>query len=182
MPDNARRSSVCAAWERLPIPRFVPPPTISSGCPSAAAPAMISRSSFRSEGRQVVTGRLYRPVPTNGPVPAFRLCLPAASESRQLGMRELASMHMHPTELGTAMQLRKHLARIEKPLGIERAFDALLLLQVLFAEHRAHEVALLDADPMLAGKDPADLDAEPQDVGPERLGALQLARVVGVVE
>ena len=46
----------------------------------------------------------------------------------------------------------------------------------------AHQVALLDADPVLAGQDAADLDAEPQDVGAKRLGALDLAGLVGVVQ
>src|SRR3546814_5305418 len=59
---------------------------------------------------------------------------------------------------------------------------ALLLLQVGLAEHRAHEIALLDADAMLAGQHAADLDAELQDVGAEVLRLLQLARLVGVVE
>src|SRR3546814_15021439 len=57
-----------------------------------------------------------------------------------------------------------------------------LLLQVGLAEHRAHEIALLDADAMLAGQHAADLDAELQDVGAEVLRLLQLARLVGVVE
>ena len=46
----------------------------------------------------------------------------------------------------------------------------------------AHQVALLDADAVLAGQHAADLDAEPQDVGAERLGPLELAGLVGVVE
>ena len=45
-----------------------------------------------------------------------------------------------------------------------------------------HQVALLDADAVLAGQAAADLDAEPQDVGAERLGLLEVARLVGVVE
>ena len=38
-----------------------------------------------------------------------------------------------------------------------------------------HQVALLDADPVLAGQNAADLDAEPQDVVAELLRALQFA-------
>src|SRR3546814_12926529 len=45
-----------------------------------------------------------------------------------------------------------------------------------------HEVALLDADAVLAGHHAADLDAEPQDVGAEILRPLQFPRLVGVVE
>ena len=40
----------------------------------------------------------------------------------------------------------------------------------------AHQVALLDADAVLAGQHAADLDAEPQDVGAELLGALAARR------
>ena len=65
---------------------------------------------------------------------------------------------------------------------VERAFQALLLVQIRLVEHHRHQVALLDAHAVLAGQHAADLDAEPQDVGAERLGALELARPVGVIE
>ena len=54
--------------------------------------------------------------------------------------------------------------------------------EVGLVEHLAHQVALLDPDPVLAGQHAADRDAEPQDVGAERLGPLDLAGLVGVVE
>ena len=77
---------------------------------------------------------------------------------------------------------REHLAGIEQPVGIEGAFQPLLLGQIDLVEHLRHQVALLDAHAVLAGQHAADLDAEAQDVGAERLGPLQLARLVGVVE
>ena len=80
-------------------------------------------------------------------------------------MRQRAVMDMEMAELGAAMQLGENLARIEQPVRIEGAFDALLLVEIGLVEHRAHEVALLDADAMLAGEDAADLDAIAQDVG-----------------
>jgi hypothetical protein len=46
----------------------------------------------------------------------------------------------------------------------------------------SHQVALLDADAVLAGQHAADLDAQPQDIGAELLGLLQFARLVGIVE
>ena len=46
----------------------------------------------------------------------------------------------------------------------------------------AHQVALLDADAVLAGEAAADLDAELQDLGAGFLGLLQLARLVDVEE
>jgi hypothetical protein len=65
---------------------------------------------------------------------------------------------------------REHLAGIEQTLvGVEGAFDA-LLVEVDLAEHFRHQVALLDADAVLAGQHAADLDAQPQDVGAEFLG------------
>src|SRR3546814_2146453 len=67
-------------------------------------------------------------------------------------------------------------------LGVERAFDALLLRKILLAEHLGHQVALLDADTVFAGEHPADLDAQPQNVAAERLGAIEFAGLVGVIE
>ena len=89
---------------------------------------------------------------------------------------------MHAPELGAAAELRENLPGIEQAFRIEGALEALLLVDVDLGEHRAHEVALLDADAVLAGQDPADLHAEPQDVGAERFRLVQLARLVGVVE
>ena len=39
-------------------------------------------------------------------------------------------MDVHPPQLGAAMELRKDLAGIEQPLGIEGAFEALLLVEI----------------------------------------------------
>ena len=107
---------------------------------------------------------------------------PGGSKARQIGKRQPAGVDMQAAEFGAAMQLRKHLAGVEQPVRIEGAFEALLMRQVAFVEHRPHQVALLDADPVLAGQHAADLDAEPQDVGAKGLGALDLAGLVGVVK
>ena len=77
-------------------------------------------------------------------------------------------------------ELREDLAGIEQVVRIEGAFDAHLLVEIDLGEHLRHQVALLDADAMLAGQHAADLDAEPQDVGAEFLGVLELAGLVGV--
>src|SRR5471032_2090791 len=97
-------------------------------------------------------------------------------------MRQLAAMDVDAAELGAAMELREDFAGVEQTIGVESAFEAQLLVEIDGVEHHRHEVALLDADAMLAGEDAADLDAHPQDVGAERLGAFELARLVGVVE
>src|SRR5258708_37687416 len=89
---------------------------------------------------------------------------------------------MKTTELGAAMQLRKYLARVEQAVGIECAFQALLMRQVAFVKHHPHQVAFFDANPVLASQDAADLDAEPEDIGAKGLGTLDLIGLVGVVK
>src|SRR5215216_4926600 len=104
------------------------------------------------------------------------------SKPRNIRERHLSAAHMHAAELGAAMQRRKHLAGIEQALGVERAFEALLRLEVDLREHGRHEIALLHPDAVLAGEHAAHLDAQLEDLGAECFGALQLARLVGVVE
>ena len=59
---------------------------------------------------------------------------------------------------------------LSRPLASKAHLSALLLVEVDLGEHRRHQVALLDADAVLAGEHAADLDAELQDVGAECLG------------
>src|SRR5207237_5993346 len=96
--------------------------------------------------------------------------------------RHLPRMHVHPPQLSAAVQRRKHLAWIEQALVVEGAFEALLLVEIDLGEHRRHQVALLDADAVLAGEHAADLDAQPENVGAEFFGALELTRLVSVIE
>src|SRR5438105_3567140 len=103
-------------------------------------------------------------------------------ESWNIRERHPARMHVQAAELGAAMQGREHLAGVEQALGVEGAFEPLLLVQIDLGEHRRHQVALLDADAVLAGQHAADLDAELQNVRAEFFGALELTRLVGVVE
>ena len=77
---------------------------------------------------------------------------------------------------------RKHLAGIEQPVGVEGALHPHLLLEVGGGELHAHQLALLDADAMLAGQAAAELDAQLENLRAAQLGALELARIVGVVE
>ena len=65
-------------------------------------------------------------------------------------------------------------------VGIEGAFHAHLLVEVDLGELHAHQVALLDADAMLAGQHAADPHAQSQDVGAQLLAAPQLVGIVGV--
>src|SRR5689334_1759167 len=96
------------------------------------------------------------------------------SEPRQVGMRQLSAVHYHAAEFGAAVQHRENLAGIEQALVIESAFEPLLLVEIGFGKHLRHQIALLDAHPMLAGKDAAHLHAQLQDVGTEFLGAREL--------
>src|SRR5437868_2232425 len=91
-------------------------------------------------------------------------------------------MDMHAAKLGTAVQRREHLAGVEQALVVERTFEPLLLGEISLAEHRRHQVALLDPDSMLASEYATHFNAQPQDVGPERLGALKLVARIGIVE
>src|SRR6478672_7760451 len=105
-----------------------------------------------------------------------------SSEPRQFGESELAAMDVHAAEFGAAMQGRKHLAGVEQALRVEGAFQPLLLIEIDLAEHLAHQIALLDADAVLAGEHAAKLDAAAQDVGAEGLRPCHLAGLVGIVE
>jgi hypothetical protein len=95
---------------------------------------------------------------------------------------QIPFVNVHLSEFRTAPQRGKHFAGVQSVIGIERAFHPLLLFEIDLVEHRGHEIALLDADAMLAGKDSANLDAEPEDGGAEGFGPFCLARLVSVVK
>src|SRR5512141_18860 len=90
-------------------------------------------------------------------------------------MRQLAVVDVHLAELSAAVERRYALAGIEQRLRIERGLHSEEALELAGAELHAHLRQLLDADAVLAGDRAADLDAELQDRGAERLGALGLA-------
>ena len=90
-------------------------------------------------------------------------------------------MHVHVPEFGAAMQPREHLAGIEQALGIEGALEPLLLVEIGLRELHRHQIALLDADAVLAGQYAADLDAAPENIGAEFFGPLELIGIIGVV-
>src|SRR6185312_6620960 len=159
MPEKARRSTTCGVCTGRPRPRLLPPAMSSSGSSCATAAATISTSSRSSLGAKRVI-----------------------SEPRQLREGDLAVVDMHAAELGAAMEFREDLAGIEQPVRVEGTFEALLMVEIDLVEHRWHQVALLDADAVLAGEHAAHLDAEAQDVRAEGFGALELAGIVGVVE
>src|SRR5579884_2433688 len=206
MPDRRDRSSVCGSCNGRPSPRLVPPATSSSGSSAASAMPTASRNSERSAGtKRVISYNSQSVMATRGEATSLRQCafpsrllrrlraprngnmeinmeMKRGSEPRQIGVRQAAGTDVQTAEFGAAMELRKHLAGIEQPVRIEGAFEALLLVEIDFVEHRSHQVALLDPDAVLAGQHATDGDAQFQDVGAEHLGALDLARLVRVVE
>ena len=72
----------------------------------------------------------------------------------------LAAMDMHAAELGASVQGREDFTGIEQAFRVERAFKALLLLQVAFIKHRPHKIAFFDANAMFAGQNTADFNTQ----------------------
>src|SRR3954452_6990492 len=142
------------------MPRLEPWPTISSGTTSPAAQRTALSTSSAVAGASVLT----------------------PLESRNVRKGERAAMHVHATELGTAAQLRKNLAGVEQMLRIECAFDPHLLVEIDLAEHLRHQIALFDADAILAGRHRDERHAEPQDTAAEGPGLGQLPGPVGSLE
>src|SRR6476469_820635 len=104
----------------------------------------------------------------------------ALSETRQIGMAQLAVMDVHPAELGAAGKRRNALARIQQRLGVECALDAEKALEHHRRKLRAHAADLLDANTVLASDRAADVDAQFQDAVAELDGPLLVAGLVGV--
>src|SRR3954469_9873989 len=75
---------------------------------------------------------------------------------------------------------REDLSGVEQPCRIEHGPDTHLLLKVLRRELDRHQVALLNADPVLAGETAADLDTELEDLLASCFSLLQLAGLVDV--
>src|SRR5262249_52022253 len=59
---------------------------------------------------------------------------------------------------------REDLGRVEKPVRVERQLEADLLVEIGLVELRRHQVALLDADAVLAGEAAAGLHAQRQNL------------------
>ena len=68
-------------------------------------------------------------------------------------------MDVQPAQFGAAVQLREYLPGVEEPVRVEGAFESFLMREIALVEHRPHQIALLDPDPVLAGQDAADLHA-----------------------
>jgi len=89
---------------------------------------------------------------------------------------------VQPAQFGAAVELREYLAGIEQSLGIEGALHTLLLAEVDLGKHDRHQIALFDADSVLASQNAANLDTQLQNFGSKFLGLVQLAGDIGIVE
>jgi hypothetical protein len=91
-------------------------------------------------------------------------------------------MDMDAAKLGTTMQRWIHLTGIEKMAGIECTFNALLLIHIIFREHRTHEIAFLNADAMFAGQYTTDLDTDFKNFSAKFFGRFQLTWLIGIIQ
>src|SRR5690348_17738829 len=96
------------------------------------------------------------------------------SEARQVCERQTAVLDVHVSLFDAGGQSGKDLSRIEQTIGVESAFQTLLLRKISFAEHGRHQFALFQTHAMFAGQDAAHFDAESEDGGAKRFGALKL--------
>ena len=77
---------------------------------------------------------------------------------------------------------KSHFRRVEQPLRIKHVFDGHLRFEICGGELRVHQIALFDAHTVLTGQAPSNLDAELQDLGPERFAQLKITGLVGIKE
>jgi hypothetical protein len=74
-------------------------------------------------------------------------------------------MNVQAAEFSAAVQLRENLAGVKQPFAIEGAFHALLLIEIVFGEHRVHQIALFDTDTVFASENATDFHAQFQNFG-----------------
>ena len=91
-------------------------------------------------------------------------------------------MHMHAAKFGAAMQNRKYFARVKPALGIECAFQALLLTQVSVAELDGHQITLFHADTVFARQHAPYLYAHAQNIRAKFLCPFQFPRRIRVIQ
>src|SRR5271166_1378354 len=154
MPVRPAVLTRLAACTGRSMPSFVPLPQTSSGSPVALAAVMVA---------------------TISPSPACSGGGRGEGVPRSLMARRSCGAGRH-----RGFAQREYFCRVEQPVGVEGRLDAALLVQLDGAELHAHQVALLDADAVLAGQATAGLDAEFQDVGAKSFRRVEAGRVVGV--
>jgi len=100
---------------------------------------------------------------------------------RQVGVGQTAGVDMQSPSSAQRCNWGT-LAGVQETVRVEGAFEALLLGEVHLVEHRPHQVAFFDADPMFASEYAADLHAESQDIGAKFLCPLDFTGLVRIVQ
>src|SRR5438876_530457 len=102
---------------------------------------MLSMNSSRGAGRASVAAPVVAPIVMSA-ISRHPVMIgnsgPRPLEPRQFRKCQFAAVHMDAAEFGAAVQGRKHFSRIEQALGVEGAFQPLLLAEIDVAEHLAH--------------------------------------------
>ena len=137
-----------------PMARLVPEPTISIGRRLSAHPAMTTAAPSRRRRRCT--------------------SLNCVSSSRLVRDRTLGRLRAHSSG--------KTLAGLSSQCGSNTLLMRICRARSAGENWTSHQVALLDADAVLAGQAAADRDAQLQDLGAGKLGPVRLVGVVGIVE
>ena len=87
---------------------------------------------------------------------------------------------MKTPQFSAAVQYREHFAWVQQVLCVEGTFQPLLVVKINRGEHLPHEIALLDANAMLAGQHTTHADAKSQNISTEGLGSFQLIGLAGI--
>ena len=159
MPDSAACSSVRSACAGRPIAEAWPPPSTASG--------------VRDLGRCRDGGGKYRLV--GGVSVLMRAAAPRSCWNRRLTRTRRHHAATRPSSGNT-------LAGFSSQSRIETARTRICCSRSACVELVAHQVALLDADAVLARQAAADLHAELEDVVARLLGLLRLAGIVDIVD
>src|ERR1700676_4738635 len=97
-------------------------------------------------------------------------------ESGNFRKAHLAVVHVHSAELCAAAGGGEHFAWVEEFLGVECTFEPLLLSQVGLGELVPHQIALLDANPVLPSQPAAKIYTGLKNVRSKGFSLLKIAR------
>ena len=89
-------------------------------------------------------------------------------------------MNVQPAKLSASMQDREDLTGIEKVIRIKRAFQSLLLFQIIFREHFPHQVTFFNPNTVFTRQHAAKFNTSLQDSRAKIFRPLKLARGVGI--
>ena len=91
-------------------------------------------------------------------------------------------MHMQRPELRTARQAGNRLARIQQAVRIECGLERMKLAQFRHGKLYAHLVDFLHTHTVFTGNRAAERDTQLQDFTAELFCALQIARLIGIIQ